>query len=229
MGSEAAHFVWGDLKVFYWSPPLMARANIQPGNVASKPSPKLSLPKKAQVKCCECFSMFPQGLFFAAKLLMFPGWGTALVEPNDINFGQIIYLSPAACPGLNFKRSLLPRRAVPFLPLSAHAACPPSGHRLAILSLQMPSPPSSSPARPPAPCRAVPCAAERGVHSRGPAPTLPGCCRCPALLQATVKAAVLQLYLHPLFSILPGSTSCLLDLGAFLALGRQGSRQACRS
>lgn len=41
----------------------MAHANMQPGNVVSKPSPKLSLPKKAQVKCCECFSTFLQGLF----------------------------------------------------------------------------------------------------------------------------------------------------------------------
>lgn len=77
MGSEAAHFVWGDLKVFYWSPLLMDHANMQPGNVASKPSLKLSLPKKAQVKCCECFSIFLQGLFLQQSYSCFQAGNSA--------------------------------------------------------------------------------------------------------------------------------------------------------
>lgn len=47
-------------------------------------------------------------LGFAAKPPVHPGWGTALVNLNDICFGSIIYLSPVAFPGLPDLHNLLP-------------------------------------------------------------------------------------------------------------------------
>lgn len=62
-GKQSGSFRFGGLKVVTGAPPpLTARARTQPGNAVSKPSLKLSLPKKAQVKCCEYFNVLLQGL-----------------------------------------------------------------------------------------------------------------------------------------------------------------------
>lgn len=90
--------------------------------------------------------MFLQGLFSQQSDSCIQAGERRWLTQMILIWGQIIYLSPAACPGPCFERPLLPRGAALLLPLAACAACPPLGHRLGVPSLQMPSPPSSSPA-----------------------------------------------------------------------------------
>lgn len=96
------------------------------------------------MKCCEYFNMFLQGLFSQQSNSCIQAGEQRWLTQMILTWGQIIYLSPAACPGPCFERPLLPRGAALLLLLAACTACSPLGHRLGVPSLQMPSPPSSS-------------------------------------------------------------------------------------
>lgn len=220
-GKQSGSFRFGGLKVVTGAPPANGPCTHAAWKCSVKTKPETFPSKKGPSETLRIFQRVSAGLVVAGKLLLHPGWATALVKTNNIHFGTNYFSRP---------------RCLPWAELQAVAAAPLLLLAALVSSLgcsQMPPPHSSSPARPLALCRAALSATEPGVKMARdllqPCPGAAGARRRCKRGTVPVKAAALQPYLHPPLSILPGSTWHSLALGAFLAPGRQGSRRASRS
>lgn len=116
-GKQSGSFRFGGLKVVTGAPPANGQCMHTAWKCCVKTKPETFPSKKGPSETLRIFQCVSAGLVVAGKLLLHPGWATALVKPNNIHFGTNYFSWPRCLPWAELQ-------AVAAAPRGCPARCP---------------------------------------------------------------------------------------------------------